>query len=313
VSRDIRAAQDFTSSTFRYALGNTLHRRLVKDFREPDFKEDLLVSIRKTVTDFKSQEAVNVGYFPDIATVNPEAEDYAEIATVTDEESTYTITQKGNLMSVTRKMIFNDDISLLQRLVGRLGRAARRTHAKAVWAFFTGNATCSDGTAWFTVGHGNLSNSALSFTTAIAAYKALAKMTEKDSGERIGLLDGMEMPTLVYPIDLMETGMQVVEDEIYYATNDLTDKTRNPLRGKIRGAMVSLLTDANDWGLLMPPSVVDMVEMGYLNGRQEPEFFLANNPTVGQMFLNDKTQYKLRHEYNGAVIAYQSGYKGIVA
>lgn len=311
---DLRAAQDITSATFAYVLGNTLSRRLIKDYNAMDYQENLLISIRKPVRDFRQQEAVMVGYFPDLSTVDPEAADYLEITGVTDEESTYTIGQKGNLLTITRKTIINDDLSLIQRLVGRLGRAARRTHAKYVWGKYIDNANCSDGTAWFTGGHGNLTASALGFATALAGYQALAKMTEKDSGERIGLLDDPSVkPVLVYPVDLMATGDQIVNDEFYYSANDLTTKVRNSLKGKISGAMVSLLTDATDWGLLLPPSVADMVEMGYLNGRQEPEMFVADTPQSEQVFVADKIRHKIRHEYAGAVIDYRSGYKGVVA
>lgn len=312
----LRAKMDIASTTFSYVLGNTLARRLVKDYMATDFQENLLISIRKSVKDFRQQEAVNVGYFGDLDTVDPETGDYQEISAVTDEESTYTIAQKGNILTITRKTIINDDMSLIQRLVSRMGRAARRTHAKYVWNFFINNSNCSDGTAWFTGGgaHLNLGSTALSFATAITAYKALAAMTEKDSAEKIGLLDDPSVkPTLIYPVDLMETGESVVKDDHYYATNDLTDKTRNPLYGKIGGAMISLLSDGNDWGMLMPPEVVDMVEMGYLNGRQEPEMFVADSPQAEQVFVADKIRHKIRHEYAGAVIDYRSGYKAVVA
>jgi ChaB protein len=311
---ELRASQDITSSTFSYVLGNTLGRRLVKEYRETNFQEDLLISMRKPVKDFRQQEAVLIGYFGDLDTVDPESGDYQEIGAITDEESTYTIAQKGNLLTITRKTIINDDLTVIQRTVSRLGRAARRTHAQYVWNFYINNSNCSDGTAFFTSGHGNLGATALSFATALVAYKALAKMTEKDSGKRIGLLDDPNMkPTLVYPVDLMETGEQVVNDDHYYATNDLTDKTRNPMKGKINGAMISLLTDTNDWGLLLPPAAIDMVEMGYLHGRQEPEMFVADSPQSEQVFVADKIRHKVRHEYAGAVVDYRSGYKAIVA
>ncbi len=311
---DLRAAQDINSATFTYVLGNTLGRRMVADYLATNYGEDMLISIRKPVRDFRTQEAVLVGYFPDLSTVDPEAADYAEISGVTDEESSYAVAQKGNILTITRKTIINDDISMVQRLVSRLGRAARRTHAKYVWAFFTDNANCSDGTAWFTGGHGNLTTSALSIATALAAYQALGKMTEKDSAERIGLLsDPSVKPTLFYPIDLIATAESIVEDEYYFATNDLTTKTRNPLRGKIAGQMVSLFTDTTDWGLVLPASVIDIVEMGYLNGRTEPEMFLADSPQAEQVFVADKIRHKIRHEYAGAVIDFRSGYKGVVA
>jgi hypothetical protein len=313
LSADLRAAQDITSATFSFALGNTMSRRLVMDYRATDFQEGLLITTRKPVVNFKQQEAVNVGYFGDLDTVDPETGDYEEITGVTDEEATYTIGQKGNILTVTRKLIMNDDLSVLPRLVSRLGRSARRTHAKYVWGLWINNTNCSDGTAWFTAGHGNLGSAALSFATALTGYLALAKMTEMDSGERIGLLDGGVKPVLVYPVDLMATAEKIINDDDYYSSNDLTTKTRNPLKGKITGAQLSLLTDANNWGLLLPPTEADMIEMGYINGRQDPEMFLADSPQSEQVFVADKTRYKVRHEYAGTVIDFRTGYKAEVA
>ncbi|MEN6637798.1 MAG: hypothetical protein ABFC95_01215 [Smithella sp.] len=310
---ELRSSMDITSATFSYVLGNTLSRRLVGIYRAMAFLEEKIISIKKSVKDFRTQEAVLVGGFGDLATVDPESSDYAEIAGVTDEESTYSIGQKGNLLTITRKTIVNDDISIIQRLIDGLGRAARRTHAKYVWALITGNANCSDGTAIFTSPHGNLGATALSHATALVAYKALAKMTEKDSSERIGLLsDASIKPNLFGPIDIMETVAQIAEDEYYFSTNDLTDKVRNPLKGKIAGIVNPLMTDANNWYLLLPPEVIDLIEMGYLNGREEPELFVADGVQSEQVFVADKVRYKIRHEYAGANIDYRGGYGAIV-
>lgn len=310
---DLRACQEISSGTFSYALNNTMYRRLVKDYRALDFMEDLLISTRKPVSNFKTQEAVKIGYFGDLDTVDPESGDYQEIAAITDEEATYSLLQKGNILTITRKTILNDDLTLIVRLLSRLTRAARRTHAKYVWNFFINNSNCSDGTAWFTGGHGNLGATALSFSTVLTAYLAIAAFTEKDSGEKIGLLDSGVKPVLIYPDALMSTGEQIVSDDYYYASNDLTTKTRNPVKGKIDGKRVGLLTDANDWGLLLPPSEVDMVEMGYLNGNQDPEMFVADTPQSEQVFVADKIRHKIRHEYAGTVVDYVSGYKAVVA
>ena len=109
----------------------------------------------------------------------------------------------------------------------------------------------ADGTAWFTDGHGNLGAAALSHTTALVAYKALASMTEKDSGNPLGLLDGEAKPALVYPVALMETGEKIAGEDFYYTTNDLTTKVPNPLKGKVTPVMLSLLTDTSDWYMVL--------------------------------------------------------------
>jgi hypothetical protein len=313
---ELRNSMDINSATFTYVLGNTMNRRMVALYKAIDYLEKLLISVKKPVKDFRTQEAVVVGGFPDLQSVDPETGDYKEIAGVTDEESTYAVGQTGNYLPITRKVIVNDDITVIQRLIDGLTRAARRTHAKYVWNKFINNATCSDGTAWFTGGgaHLNLGTAALAHTTALIAYKALSKMTEKDSGERLGLLsDPSVKPNLVIPIDLMETGQKIAEEDFYYTSNDLTTKVPNPLKGKVNSVVIPLFTDATDWGMLLPPELIDMVEMGYLNGREEPELFVADSPQSEQVFMADKIRYKIRHEYAGAVISYQSGYKGLVS
>lgn len=311
---DLRACQDITSATFASVMNNTMGRRLVKGYRAINYYEDLLISERKPVPNFKEQEAVMIGYFGDLDDVNPETADYAEIAAVNDEGAKYTVSQKGNILTITRKTILNDDLTAIRKLVDRLGKAARRTHARYVWTFFISNTNCSDGTAWFTGPHGNLGASAMSYSTVATAYLALAAMTELDSGETIGWLTGSGVkPKLVYPIGLASTAENIVEEPYYYASNDLTTKTRNFVYGKIQGQAIPLLSDANDWGLLMPPTEGDMVEMGYINGNSEPEFFLADSPQAEQVFVADKIRHKLRYEFGGAVVDFRTGYKAEVA
>ena len=312
---DLRARMDITSSTFTYVLGNTMNRRLVKVYKEADYLEKLLISVKKSVTDFRTQEAVLVGGFPDLADVDPEAADYDEIAAVTDEESTYSIGQKGNLLTITRKTIINDDLTIIMRLVNGIGRAARRTHGQYVWDMYIDNDNCTDATAVFTSGHSNLGSTALSHSTALTAWKALAAMTEKDSGKYLGLLDGADvLVNLIGPPAVKELIGRIEKEQDYFTSNDVSTKIPNPLFGEVKGHVLSLLAaDANDWLMTLPPEIVELIEMGYLNGRQEPEMFVADSPQSEQVFVADKVRHKIRHEYAGVPIDYRGAYKGEVA
>lgn len=310
---EFRARMDFTSSTFTYALANTMGRRLVKEFREPKFREELLISVRKPVKDFRTQEAVKLGGFADIDTVDPETSDYDEISAITDEQVTYVLATRGNILTITRVMVINDDINLVTRGLAKVGRAIRRTHGKYVWGMYIDNDTCTDGTAVFTSGHGNLGSSALSHSTALTAWKALAAMTEKDSGEYLGMLDGDQLVNVIGPPALKETINKVEKEEFYYSSDDLTTKEPNALLGLVKGHTLSLLAgDSNDWYMTLPPDVGELVEMGYLNGRQEPEFIVADSPQAEQVFVGDKIRHKFRHEYAGAPITFENAYKGAV-
>jgi hypothetical protein len=56
-----------------------------------------------------------------------------------------------------------------------------------------------------------------------------------------------------------------------------------------------------------------MVRMGYVDGQEEPTIWVADQPTVGQMFTADKLQLKIRHEYGGEMVDYRGWVGAIVA
>ena len=72
-------------------------------------------------------------------------------------------------------------------------------------------------------------------------------------------------------------------------------------------------TDANDWCTAADPADIPGIEMGFLDGRQEPELFVQDTPNVGSMFSADKLTYKIRHIYGGAVTDYRAFTKAVVA
>ena len=72
-------------------------------------------------------------------------------------------------------------------------------------------------------------------------------------------------------------------------------------------------TDANDWYLAADPDDIPCIEVGFLDGREEPELFVQDNPTVGSLFTHDKIAYKIRHVYGGDVLDHRGLYKAAVA
>jgi hypothetical protein len=50
----------------------------------------------------------------------------------------------------------------------------------------------------------------------------------------------------------------------------------------------------------------------FLNGKEEPEFALADNPAAGQLLRNDVIEYKIRHIWMTAVTEWRYAIKNIV-
>jgi len=303
----------FSTASFAYALGNTLYRRLVQEYNAVNYGEEFLISYERNAKDFKTMESIRIGYFSDLPDVNPELLDYNEIQMVDDEEVAYHINQKGLLLTITRKAMINDDLKTTLAMVKRLGRAAKRTKARRVWNLLIDNVTFQpDGLALFCAQHNNLGNTTLTndatgIATLTQAKTYIYSQTEKDSNEVIALSTAHEF---------VPRALQ----EIAYALNMPWPMGGifNPHAGSFGEHnenihTVALLTDPYDFYLAADKSDTELIEVAYLRGQKEPEVLLASNPLVGQMFVGDKLQYKIRHEYEAVPIDFRGFYKGTSA
>ena len=303
----MRIREDITSTTFPDALANTLRRMLLKDYREQDYGVSLIAQ-SSSVPDFRTQERVRVGYFGDLPTVATESADYTELTAPTDEKASYSVVTFGGIVTITRKMIINDDLGVVPQIVSRLGRSARRTLAQRVFNLMINNPAIYDSVAWFHATHGNLGSTALTATELDVVRTAMRNRTEKDSNKKLGIGPNV----LVVPHELEGKARQ--ENMREYLD---TSFTPNPVRFMFgangeRIIVSPLLSDANDWYVFASVEEAPTVEVGFLQGRQEPEFFLAEDPASEKVFTSDKIRYKVRHEFEAAVIDYRGAYKEAV-
>ena len=71
---------------------------------------------------------------------------------------------------------------------------------------------------------------------------------------------------------------------------------------KTKVIVVDYWLDSNDWVTVADPVILPVLEIGFLDGREDPELFIQDAPTVGSMFSHDKLTYKIRHIYGGTVL-----------
>ena len=311
---DLAVREDWLSTGFTNALGNTLYRRMIQDYREKDYGLDMLIPPgaphRRSLRDFRTHEVIRVGYLGDLATHDPEASEWPEIAAPTDEKATYSAVQFGGLISVSRKTIINDDVGLVVKVGQRLGRALRRTLAQRVFNLMINNGAVYDGVTWaHATSHGaNLNTTALDEATLDVVRTEMRNQTEKDAAKRLG--HGPYI--LVVPHDL-EGLARITNSREYVDSNFTPSKVRFMFGTNGERIIVSsLLTDPNDWYTFADPNEVQSLELGFLQGREEPELLIADNELVGQAFTQDRIQYKGRHEYEVVVVDFRGFSKNAV-
>lgn len=294
--------ESLDSSSFDDVLGNSITRRLLADYRTQN-QYDVWRPIADTVpaADFRTQERTRYGGYGDLPTV-AEGAPYAALTSPTDEKATYAVAKKGGTEDVTLEMIKNDDVGVIRKIPTRLSRAAKRTLAKFVLDFIRTNPTIYDSVAFFHASHGNLGSAALDATSLAARRLAMLKQTELSSADRIGIGPAH----LLVPADLQETSVNL------FNRNTNNDKTF------VQSMTLNILpvwywTDTNDWALAADKLDIAGIEIGFLDGNEEPELFVQDSPTNGSMFSHEKLTWKIRHIYGGNVVDYRAFDKSVVA
>lgn len=293
--------ESLDSTSFANVLGTSITRRLVVDYREMG-QYDIWRNACNVVSisDFRTQTRTRYGGYGNLPTVN-EGDPYAAMTSPTDEAATYTPAKRGGTEDVTLEMIKNDDVGAIQRIPVKMSRAAKRTLATFVLDFVRTNPTLYDSVAFFHASHGNLGASALDATSLAASRLRMLKQAELGSADRLGI-----GPKYIWvPMDLQEAAVNL------FNRNTNNDKTFvNAM--SLTVMPVWYWTDTNDWALSADPMDIPGIEVGFLDGKEEPELFVQDNPSVGSMFSNDKITYKIRHIYGGNVVEYRGWDKSVV-
>lgn len=130
----------------------------------------------------------------------------------------------------------------------------------------------------------------------------IGAQTEADSSEPLDL----EPKYLIIPKDLEATAHSLTESE--QEPGDVIND-RNFINSLGLESIVVdkayLRDDTNNYYLSVDPMVYETIEIGFLDGQEEPEVLLQDNPGVAEVFMNDRIKYKVRHEYGGCVVDYR--------
>lgn len=293
---------DTTTASFSYLLGTSMNKRLLKDYQAWPAEWMRFCTIAP-IKDFKQQSRVRLGHFGSLSTV-PEDTAYTTIS-LTDSAAVYVPTKRGNLVTVSRETIINDDLFAIKQIPTKLAVSAAYTLAEFVYAFLSANPNIYDGSALFTSGapHTNLGASALSSATMQTGVIAMRKQANF-----AGKILGLRPRYLIVPPDLEFTAMVVTKSAGVPGSNN---NDINPMLGYVTPIVSAQLTSTSQWYFAADPMTVDTIEIGFVGGQVNPALFIQDQPLFGLNFTQDVISYKIRHEYGGAVVDYRGLYRGI--
>lgn len=290
------------SQTLGSVLGDSINRAMLRDYHNKSQYSiwRKVASVGQPITDFRTQQRFRVGGYGDLPIV-AENTLYNPLTSPSADMSSYAVTKRGGTETISLEAISNDDVGVIQRIPKKMAQAAERTLAKFVLNFLKDNPVIYDGDTLFNISHNNLGTAPLSAASMAVARTALVNQTEPGSGDPIG----EEPATLLVPGELEEVAFNLFQRD---TNNDKTFVERMALE-IIR---VWDWTDPDDWVVAASPDVMPCIEVGFLDGQEDPELFLQDAPNTGSMFSNDELVYKIRHIYGGTVTDFRGLYKSAV-
>jgi hypothetical protein len=222
------------------------------------------------LSDFKTSSRVGLGEFPSLREVRPGAE-YKHI-TLSDRGEPITLATYGELFSITRQAIINDDLSLLSDVPYKMGQAARATIGDLVYAVLTSPPKMRDGKSLFDASRKNNAAgpaSELSIASLIAGKTAMASQkTQVDGGKPRTL--NIRPAYVLTPVALEDKANQIINSASVPGA-DANSGIINPIRGFAKVIGEPRLDDASATAWYMAAKQgSDTIEVAYLNGIDTP-------------------------------------------
>lgn len=212
--------------------------------------------------DFKIAKRVGLGDFNSLRQVREGAE--YKYVTVGDHAQQIALATYGELFSITRQAIINDDMSMLTDIPMKMGFAAKGTIGDLVYAVLTQNPKMADGKALFHADHGNLGSGAPS-VAALDANRQL--MRKQKSGNRTL---NIRPEFVLCPVALETTINQIIKSSSVKGA-DVNAGIANPIQNFAEVIAEARLDDHSDkeW-FLSAGQGRDTIEVAYLDGIDTP-------------------------------------------
>ena len=305
-----RATESMDTTTWAQVLGDSVTRRMVAMYRDPSLQTwRKVVSNIESVSDFRTQRVGRIGGYGVLPTVL-EGGPYQPLTSPADEEATGALVKKGGTEDVTLEMVANDDRRSIAQIPRKLGRAAAQTLYRGVWDTFSGNPTCTyDSVALFHATHANTDTSAgLQQSTLTTGRRTMIEQAAYgDTSEILAITPRY----LVVPPELEETAYVLSGALAGPASNTVGASDQRNIHQGLEPILVPHFTDANDWFLVADPNDVPTIEVGFFQGRQEPELFTQSDNNVGSVFNADVFTWKCRFIFYVMVLDHRGMYRGV--
>lgn len=306
-----RSSESMTSATWNLVLGDSITRRTVAEYRQPSLQTwRRVVSSMPPALDFRTQRIDRIGGYGTLPIV-AQGGAYQPLTSPTNEEASWALNKRGGTEDLTLEMIANDDVRAISKIPVKLGLAAAQTLFRFVWDVYNPGganaATTYDSVALYHASHGNTASTALNQSNLSAAR--LAMRTQAAYGDASNILS-LVPQLLVVVKNLEEIAFQVCTSAVAIPATAAGPSDTPNIHQNLDFVVVDYWSSTTGWVVFADPAFCPTFELGFYNGREDPELFTQADPSVGSMFNADVVTYKIRHIYGGTVLEHRGTYRG---
>ena len=253
---------------------------------------------RGTVSDFRANNRYRVGSLGNLDS-KTELGEFKSKAIPDGEKAQITAATKGNIITLSREAIINDDLGAFVGLAAMLGRAAKRTVETDVYATLALNSglgpTLGDGYSLFHANHNNITTGAALSAAAIDLDRvAMASQKDVSSNDYLDL----RPQVLLVPMSLGGTAKSINMAEY---DPDTANKLQKP--NTVRGLFGDIVDTPRLSGtrryLFASTTEAPVLEVAFLDGNDTPYLELEQGFTV------DGSRWKVRLDYGIAGVDYR--------
>lgn len=258
-----------TTSDFGTILIDVASRSMLAGWDEAEETFQLWTK-KGMLSDFKTVHRVGLGEFPSLRQVREGAE--YKYVTVGSRSQPIALATYGEIFSITRQAIINDDMNLLTDIPRKMGMAAKATIGDLVYAILTSNPVLSDGKALFHADHKNLQTGASSALSIESLSKAKTQMatqkTEVEGGKPRTL--NIRPAFVLTPVALEDKAKQIIRSASVPGAES-NSGIENPIRNFAEVIGEPRLDDNSATAYyLAARQGSDTIEVAYLDGNELP-------------------------------------------
>lgn len=283
-----------STSDFAVLLETTMHKILQASYAsQPDTWSRWCG--RSTVSDFRAHNRYRMGSFGALDSLNENGE-FKHKAISDAEKATITAGTKGNIISISRQAIVNDDMGAFARLLTMLGRAAGLSVEVDAYALLALNSglgpTQSDSQPLF---HSNRSNvgstAAISAASLDADRVVMASQKDPWGNEYLDLRPAV----ILVPLSLGGTA-RVINTAQY--DPDTANKLQRPniAAGLFRDIVDTPRISGTRRYLFADPAIAPVFEVAFLEGQESPVLETKDG------WNTDGAEMKARFDYGVAAV-----------